>query len=117
MHGSRVYWLSFIHGVPRYSPLFLLLLWNADIWSSQDPNTFVLKLLDRFKRTGSVIHLDGAIKIMQTLVNTTEHDHPHLPALLSTLGSAFNMRFERTGCPEDLKQAISTNELAVGLTP
>src|SRR5271169_3350615 len=89
---------------------------NEELASSALPITvalYALKLCERFKRTGSMDDLNGAIAMNEEL---TPEDHPFRVMCLNNLGSGLRTRFESTGSMDDLNRAVTMNEQAVAST-
>jgi hypothetical protein len=74
-------------------------------------------LFGDYQRTGRLDLLDVAIELFRDTVAVTPADHPDHPTCLSNLGGALRTRFERTGHPADLDEAITAGRNAVATTP
>jgi tetratricopeptide (TPR) repeat protein len=61
--------------------------------------------------------LSAAVDLWQRSVRVTPADHPYRATRLNDLGIALRIRFERSGDPTDLDQAIANAQEAVRTTP
>ncbi|TEB18348.1 hypothetical protein FA13DRAFT_1720119 [Coprinellus micaceus] len=63
-------------------------------------------LYDRFKQAGDLNDISEAISTLREVVEKTPEWDVNLPARLNNLGNSFARRFEHTGNPSDLAEAI-----------
>src|SRR6185295_12461858 len=61
--------------------------------------------------------LDEAIAAAREATARIPHEHPDRAAVLSNLGSALQVRFERTGTASDLNEAIALTRAALVVAP
>ncbi|GII88854.1 CHAT domain-containing protein [Sphaerisporangium siamense] len=61
--------------------------------------------------------LSNVVELWQRIVRHTPTGHPGRTTMLSNLAIALQVRFERTGVPDDLEQAIEAGREAVQATP
>ena len=62
-----------------------------------------IRLAKNYERTGSLEHLNEAIRIMEQAIDMTGGYIQ--PSMLSNLGAMLGRRFERTGSMDDLNRA------------
>lgn len=74
-------------------------------------------LFQRYERTSALSTLERAVDLLRRTAKSGAEDDPDWPWILSDLGNALQMRFERTGRAADLDEAITWFERAVDRSP
>ena len=72
-------------------------------------------LAENYQRTGSAMHLNEAIRIMEEATDSVGEHVP--PSMLNKLGAMLSRRFERTGSIDDINRAVNVASQAVEATP